>query len=720
MFYYKDFEIKENKNIAFFPGTFDPFSLSHKGIVTEIRNKGFEVFLAVDEFSWSKRVQPRMIRRQIINMSIADELNVYLFSDDVPVNLSNTNDLKHLKSLFPEKDIYIVVGSDVIINASAYKQRAIKNSILSFNHIIFNRVEAQESKEEIKKLDEAKNRIKGNLIELKLPLYLEDISSTQIRENIDNNRDISNLIDPLAQSFIYDRNIYLREPQYKSVMRSKPLKIEIIEDLSKKIVDEIGHYIFMHTDLYENIGEQLISKNMTLMVVRDGRNSNKLLGFSAFHKISTSEVYTEFKSQPIANFVRENTAGRIIVIDGIYINPSISYDNLEQIIITETLAHCLKNDYTYALYYNIMSNINSEKVYETLELQGFQKLNDESIDKTIYAVDMKFPVCLTLNLESFIKEPLSSNPNVQEAIKESRKLLQESFTKLYPGSLVLSFDNDMINQTLIQKVCGINGVPDEVQNPRVLGEYMCVPFGNILKGMVVPNTVTKSLHTEKVFSSDIKNFKISEYPFYSPLENQIKTIKSFDRQVILVDDLMHKGYRITEIDPILKRQKVEVKKIILGIMSGRGKDLMEIQGRNVDSAYFIPNLRIWFNENLMYPFLGGDGIWSEDDNNLNLIPSINLILPYVAPPFIKGASNYDVYNLSMTCLINAQNILRVLESEYQNLYQKNLTVKRLGEVMISPRFPFIGKNISYDMNFEASSYMDVSIEKLIKLERIIK
>nr|WP_312577190.1 cytidyltransferase [Sedimentibacter sp.] len=720
IFYYKDFEIKENKNIAFFPGTFDPFSLSHKGIVTEIRNMGFEVFLAVDEFSWSKRVQPRMIRRQIINMSIADELNVYLFSDDVPVNLSNVEDLKLLRSLFPGKDVYMVVGSDVIINASAYKQRAVKNSIHSFNHIIFNRVASQESTEEIRKLNEAKNRIKGNFIELKLPLYLEDISSTQIRENIDNNRDISNLIDPLAQSFIYDRNIYLREPQYKSVIKSKPLKIEIIEDLSKKIVDEIGHYIFMHTDLYENIGEQLISKNMTLMVVRDGRNSNKLLGFSAFHKISSSDVYTEFKSQPIANFVREKTAGRIIVIDGIYINPSISYDNLEQIIITETLAHCLKNDYTYALYYNIMSNVNSEKVYETLELQGFQKLNDESLEKIIYAVDMKFPICLTLNLESFIKEPLNSNPNVLEAIKESRKVLQESFTKLYPGSLVLSFDNYMINQTLIQKVCGINKVPDEVQEPRVLGEYMCVPFGNILKGMVVPNTVTKSLHTEKVFSTDVRNFRISEYPFYSPLKNQIKTIKSFDRPVILVDDLMHKGYRIKEIDPILKSQDVKVEKIIVGIMSGRGKDLMEIQGRNVDSAYFIPNLRIWFNENLMYPFLGGDGIWSEEDNNLNLIPSINLILPYVAPPFIKGATNLDIYNLSMTCLVNAKNILKVLEAEYQNMYEKNLTVKRLGEVMVSPRFPFIGKNISYDLNFEASGYMDVGIEKLIKLERIIK
>ncbi|MBP1926140.1 nicotinic acid mononucleotide adenylyltransferase [Sedimentibacter acidaminivorans] len=720
MFYYKDFEIKENRNIAFFPGTFDPFSLSHKGIVTEIRNMGFEVFLAVDEFSWSKRVQPRMIRRQIINMSIADELNVYLFSDDVPVNLSNVDDLKRLKSSFPDKDVYIVVGSDVVINASAYKQRAVKHSIHSFNHIVFNRVSSHESADEFKKLGETKNRIKGSLVELKLPLYLEDISSTQIRENIDNNRDISNLIDPLAQSFIYDKNIYLREPQYKSIIRSKPLRIEIIEDLSKKIVDEIGHYIFMHTDLYENIGEQLISKNMTLMVVRDGRNSNKLLGFSAFHKISTSEVYTEFKSQPIANFVREKTAGRIIVVDGIYINPSITYDNLEQIIITETLAHCLKHDYTYALYYNIISNINSEKVYETLELQGFQKLNDESIDKTIYAVDMKFPICLTLNLESFIKEPLNLNPNVQEVIKKSRKDLQESFTKLYPGSLVLSFDNDMINQTLIQKVCGINRVPDEVQNPRVLGEYMCVPFGNILKGMVVPNTVTKSLHTEKVFTTDVKHFRILEYPFYSPLKNQIRTIKSFDKPVILVDDLLHKGYRIKEIDPILKSQDVKVEKIIVGIMSGRGKDLMEIQGRNVDSAYFIPNLRIWFNENLMYPFLGGDEIWSEDESNLNLIPSINLILPYVAPPFIKSATNEDIYNLSMTCLVNAKKLLKVLESEYQNMYEKNLTVKRLGEVLVSPRYPFIGKNISYDSNFEASSYMDVSIENLIKLERYIK
>ena len=44
------------------PGTFDPFTLSHKGIVHAIRDLGFEVYLAVDEFSWSKKAQPHLIR----------------------------------------------------------------------------------------------------------------------------------------------------------------------------------------------------------------------------------------------------------------------------------------------------------------------------------------------------------------------------------------------------------------------------------------------------------------------------------------------------------------------------------------------------------------------------------------------------------------------------------------------------------------------------------
>ena len=69
-------EIKERNQVAFFPGTFDPFTLSHKEIVREIRDRGYEVFLAIDEFSWSKKAQPHLIRRQIVSMSVADEFQM--------------------------------------------------------------------------------------------------------------------------------------------------------------------------------------------------------------------------------------------------------------------------------------------------------------------------------------------------------------------------------------------------------------------------------------------------------------------------------------------------------------------------------------------------------------------------------------------------------------------------------------------------------------------
>jgi hypothetical protein len=71
-------ELNLPKKIAFFPGSFDPFSLSHKEITKQIRDMGFEVYLAVDEFSWSKQTIPNSLRRDIISMSVADELNIYI------------------------------------------------------------------------------------------------------------------------------------------------------------------------------------------------------------------------------------------------------------------------------------------------------------------------------------------------------------------------------------------------------------------------------------------------------------------------------------------------------------------------------------------------------------------------------------------------------------------------------------------------------------------
>ena len=182
------FTFEAPRPIAFFPGTFDPFTLSHKAIVRTIRDRGFEVLLAIDEFSWSKRTQPYRIRRRIAAMSVADEFHVQIFPEDFPVNIANPENLHRLRQAFPGRKVSIAVGSDVVAHASSYRKPVEPDSIHTFDHIIFRRP-GQEAVG-------GYGGIYGKVLELTLPEPLEEISSTRIREAVDANRDISNLVDP--------------------------------------------------------------------------------------------------------------------------------------------------------------------------------------------------------------------------------------------------------------------------------------------------------------------------------------------------------------------------------------------------------------------------------------------------------------------------------------------------------------------------------------------
>ena len=237
--------------------------------------------------------------------------------------------------------------------------------------------------------------------------------------------------------------------------------------------------------------------------------------------------------------------------------------------------------------------------------------------------------------------------------------------------------------------------------------------------MVVPNTVTKSLHTEKIFSYDMKSFEIDAFPNYMSLENQVKVISSFNMPVILIDDYLHKGYRIKTLEPLFQKYDIKVKKIILGALSGSGKEIASLLNRDVDSAYFIPNLRLWFNESELYPFIGGDAIKRKSRSQGNLVRSINLILPYTFPSFIKSVPGKIIYNFSKVCLEGALTILETLEDEYQSIQQRKLTLNRLGEVIIYPRYPDQGENMEYNLNLSPSHYLKNDLELLERMGEMV-
>ncbi|MEL7603651.1 MAG: hypothetical protein AAGU77_10905, partial [Bacillota bacterium] len=348
--------------------------------------------------------------------------------------------------------------------------------------------------------------------------------------------------------------------------------------------------------------------------------------------------------------------------------------------------------------------------------QGFVPLPETVKEAPVYAVDMRSPIAVIEDVQQRIKPPLCDDPEVIDVLRTAHKSFSSSMSKLYEGRLVLSFHAGLLNHALVQKIMQANHVEHIPPEVRQLGEYMCVPYGKTLRGVAVPNTVTKMLHVDKTYEPDMKSFSITKYPGYSSLINQIRTIKSFNRPVLLVDDLLHKGYRLEALDPLFKQAGLDIKEIIVCILSGRGKDLMAVQGRQAECVYFIPNLRYWFIESMMYPFLGGDSVQRPSTRATYLLPSVNQIYPYTSPLFISGASRSALFDLSLTCLNNSLEILRTLERRHQVMFGCNLTLTRLGEATITPRVPDRGGKLFYDRVLPPSEYVETDIETLLRLE----
>lgn len=688
-----EFESRIRSKVAFFPGTFDPFTLSHKGITKMIADMGFEVYLSVDEFSWSKRAQPHFIRRQIVNMSIAGQYHVNLFPYEIPINPGNPEDLERLEAMFPGREVYLVVGSDVVAHASFYKKSAHNDKVRSMNHIVIRRVGDREA-------DSGYNHgmldcITGRLIELELPAELEEISSSRIRENIDQSRDISDLIDPVVQEYIYNNGLYLHEPEFKPVI-------------------EAGAVTFEETDQPDPaIPLSVREPGDRLLLLRNETQGDRPTGAIRIRYIAPEDLYTVIRDVQLCDIVQRRSHGKILMITGLCTDSRSSVYDTEQLLLTEAVMRSFAEHCDYAIFMPEDCDC-PDSVYSAIRRQGFRKPEEASGDVDLYVADMHAPLILLANMEATLKEPFSSNERVLRVIRKTQQKLQLCMTDLYPGNLVISVSGSVLYHRLVDRIITLNDVPRQVQVPRQLGEMMCVPFGKILRGSVVPNTVTKTLHTDRVYEPDLSACSVEAYPNYTPLETQVRAIKSFRRPAILVDDVLNRsGVRITAIAPLLRKEGVSIRTILLGIITGYGKNVLASMGLEADWVYYVPNIRNWFMESSLYPFIGGDQVRRRTMKVAGLVPSVNFLQPY-AQPLLPDTSEEAQFAFSECCIQNARDVLAVLEEEYRKLFSRNLTLSRLSEAVNMPLCPDRGTSLDYNPNLPASVYLENDLEMLYR------
>ena len=634
-------------------------------------------------------------------MSVADEFHVHLFPYNIPVNIATPGDLRRLKDMFAGRELYLIVGSDVIHGASSYKAAPSPDSVHSMNHIVFRRVSALHGEE--KDMDADVGMITGKVVQLQLPSQLEDISSTRIRENIDMNRDISHLIDPMVQEYIYQRGLYLREPQYKPLLSPGTLRFDEAAPEAPLLAE------LQAIGMPPAAAQGVQRRGERIMTLRSG---DELLAAASFDQRRTRELLALLGDPVRVNDVRNAASGRLLCITGMYGRD----DESLQLLLTQLFAQAMEQDCLWALFAALDAPA-SPMADDLLRQQGLRPVRPG--DPSLLLADMSAPVVFLQNVETAIKPPFSGDSAVLSAIRQARRRFKLGLVALYPGRLIFTISSQLVLHRLVEKITALNGVPMTPTQPRVLGPYMCVPFGKLLRRAAIPNTVTKTIHTDKVFAADRRTQWIQAFPGYAPLADQMRVVHSFRRPVILVDDQLHTGRRIGVLDPLAREQQVEIKEVLVGILSGQGRDLAQQLGRDVDYVYFVPNLRAWYVESTLYPFIGGDTVEHPAMERSGLQPSVNLILPYVYPEHLRQCGADAAYTFSRTCIENTLYIIEALETAYRRVYARSLTLRRLSEAVVLPLCPDKGR-MSYNPDGAVSDYLRDDLETLRRLENLFR
>lgn len=674
--------------VAFFTGSFDPFSNGHRAVAREVAEMGYLVYVNVDDFAWNRNTQPLDVRRKIIMLSIADLAHVRIFPKELVINPDNPGDLARLQELFPDQKVYLVCGSDRIERDEAYQKEPEEGSVHSFPHIVFTR------NEDFGFEYDATENLTGEVIRLMLPVYYEHMTSLQIRRNLQEDKSIDDLVTIPARQYIRRNRLYADDRIYKREPK--------IKNFGTRVEKEEG----------------MIRVLLTIEPAQSQPGSVITAGGSEPGPVIAGEAQLigEIRARSCH---RSESAGerpfRDLEIVSVAIDPQAAMDGLPDdfddtiesreafaVRLTGTLldeALLTFQAEGYEIVY--ASGENDKNEYKALlKERGFVRIQG---GQNQFCTDLRRPLVLFGDASASIQDPFCDDPALLAVQRDNIRRLRLGVAGLYPGNAVLFISSRILNYRLPKRIREQSGLdaaeywderlfaPDRDEDAEEdletahLSSRICVPFAKIYRTRRIPGLTTMALNSEKVYMQDLSSFSIRESAGYPKLSVQIRNLRSMGRPFVLVDDFYHDGFRMQEISRSLRAEGIREEQLIVGVISGKGRENAAKNELTVDAVYEIPNMKAGILESDLIPFYGGDRVAQAHQTQIR--PSVYPILPYQMPSFLRDAPYQAVYDLSMTCLENAKRLFEVLETLYEERHFRQLTLERLGEVIDDPGCP---------------------------------
>lgn len=193
-------------------GTFNPIHNGHliqSEFIREELNLDKIIFLPTGKTPHKKNkdVLDSRLRYEMVKLAIGDNEYFQISSyeiDNEKINYT-VDTVLYLNELYKNDDLYFIIGGDSLLYLESWKDFNILIGKIKF--IVAHR--KWEDMEKIKKTTDLLNsKYNGRIIRVDTPVI--DISSTDIRNRLFNNRSIKYLLPKAVEDYIVDNKIYRR------------------------------------------------------------------------------------------------------------------------------------------------------------------------------------------------------------------------------------------------------------------------------------------------------------------------------------------------------------------------------------------------------------------------------------------------------------------------------------------------------------------------------
>lgn len=274
----------KNKKIGIMGGTFDPIHNGHLFIAEQVRIKyNLDKVLFIPSGQPPHKdglnVSEAIHRYNMVNLAIAS--NDYFFSSLIEIdrkgNTYTIDTLKQLKTVYLDSEIYFIVGYDTIETIHTWKDYELLPEYTRF--VVVSRT----------------TQSAGNLINLtevfidKVDFFetpVIDISSTEIRQNIYNNKSITYMVDNQVERYIYKHNLY----------RARWYMEDIMIELKKNVSEKRYIHILGVIDSADELAEKFsVSKEKARLAAifhdyAKGMSKKSMLEFAKANKLDFDDI----------------------------------------------------------------------------------------------------------------------------------------------------------------------------------------------------------------------------------------------------------------------------------------------------------------------------------------------------------------------------------------------------------------------------------------------